>query len=248
MNNKSETLQKFTFAEHLTEFKKRLIFVLIFFIIAIFGSYHFKDFILELLTSPLKEITPLENGLIFTHISEPFFVYIKLTLWSATLLSIPFIMSQLYMFAKSGLYKNERIFVLTCLIFGIILFFFGMGFVYYFLMPNVFKFFLSFADSSTDLQLYAKISQYFDFCLQLMLAFGLAFQMPIVLLILNKIGVISCKSLENKRKYSIIIIALAAAVLTPPDVFTQIALIIPLISLYELTIILLKFFKNSNIK
>jgi len=247
MNQNSEKLKSFTPSEHFFEFKKRLIFILLFFIASLFFTYHFKENILEFLTLPLKEIDALNNDLIFTHITEPFFVYLKVVLWSSLFISVPFILYQLFKFASCGLFKNEKIFLSIVLFLGIILFYCGMAFVYFALMPNIFSFFLSFADNSSSMQFYAKISEYFSFSLHLMLAFGLAFQLPILLIALNKIGLISYKSLQNKRKYSIVIIAFASAVLTPPDVFTQMALIIPLVILYELTILLLKISGNDKI-
>ncbi|MCP4355114.1 MAG: twin-arginine translocase subunit TatC [Proteobacteria bacterium] len=240
---KKEELRTFSFAEHFAELKHRLIFTLAFFVLSLILSYHFKEQTLDFLIAPLKSIDALDNNLIFTHITEPFFVYLKVTFWAGLFMTIPFIMLQIYLFASSGLFKKEKNFVIFSLIFGVALFCSGVSFVYFALMPKIFEFFLSFANNSTDMQFYAKISQYFDFSLHLMLAFGLAFQLPIVLLILNKLNLISYKTLQSKRKYSIIFIAFASAVLTPPDVFTQLMLIMPLVILYELTILLLRHSK-----
>lgn len=230
---------------HFNELKIRIIKILIVFIFAFSISYFFKENIFNLLATPLTSILNNGQGFIFTHLAEAFFVYLKLAIWAALFITIPFSLIQLYLFIAPGLYKNEKKFILPLFGFSVILFYTGISFVYLYLMPTAWNFFLSFAQEGITLQ--AKISEYFSFSLQLMLAFGLAFQLPILLIILAKIGLVNQVMLSKGRKYAILAIAIGSAVLTPPDIISQIALIIPLYSLYEFTILLLKLNKKDKI-
>tara|TARA_Y100001960_G_C14781621_1_gene887269 strand:+ start:7981 stop:8709 length:729 start_codon:yes stop_codon:yes gene_type:complete len=233
-------------SDHFNEVKSRIIKILVVFAIAFSTCYFFKENIFNLLASPLTHILADGQGFIFTHLAEAFFVYLKLALWAALFITVPFALIQLYLFVAPGLYKNEKQFIIPLTVFSVILFYTGISFVYFYLMPTAWNFFLSFAQSGITLQ--AKISEYFSFTLQLMLAFGLAFQLPILLLILAKVGLITGTMLQKGRKFAILIIAVASALLTPPDIISQIALIIPLYTLYELTILLLKVNKKDKLK
>lgn len=236
-----------SFTSHFNELKSRIIKTLIVFAIAFCICYFFKQDLFIALASPLQHILENNQSFIYTHLAEAFFVYLKLAFWGALFIAIPFALIQTYLFIAPGLYKKEKLFIIPTFIFSIALFYIGIAFVYLFLMPKAWEFFLSFSQSSLDITLQAKISEYFNFSLQLMLAFGLAFQMPIVLIVLAKIGLVNYAMLQQSRKYAILIMAVISAILTPPDLISQVALIIPLALMYEITILLLKFNKSSNI-
>lgn len=236
------------FAEHFNELKTRLLKILVVFALSFSACYAFKQELFNLLALPLSNIFTDNQGFIFTHLAEAFFVYLKLAFWGALFISIPFALIQIYLFIAPGLYKKEKRFIIPTFCFSTILFYAGITFVYLYLMPTAWSFFLSFSQSSLDIALQAKISEYFSFSLQLMLAFGLAFQLPILLIILAKIGLVNVTMLAKGRKFAILGIAIFSAILTPPDIISQIALIIPLALMYEITILLLKLNKNSNIK
>lgn len=237
-----------SFSDHFNELKSRIIKILVVFAISFCACYAVKEHLFIALASPLENLLAEDQHFIFTHLAEAFFVYLKLAFWGALFISIPFALIQTYLFIAPGLYKNEKKFIIPTFAFSVLLFYVGIGFVYLYLMPMAWQFFLSFSQSSLDIELQAKISEYFNFSLQLMLAFGLAFQMPIVLIVLAKVGLVNVTMLQNARKYAIIIIAVVSALLTPPDLISQIALIIPLALMYEITIILLKFNKHSKLK
>lgn len=234
-------------SQHLIELKSRLLKVIAVFAISFTLAFTFKENIFTLLANPLQHLFNNGQGFIFTHLAEAFFVYLKLALWTALFITIPFALAQLYLFIAPGLYKNEKQFIIPIFVFSSILFFSGICFVYLYLMPTAWSFFLNFAQADINITLQAKISEYFNFSLQLMLAFGLAFQLPILLIVLAKIGIVNHLILSKGRKYAILAIAIFSALLTPPDLISQIALIIPLMLMYEITILLLKFNKRSKI-
>ncbi|PPR08822.1 MAG: Sec-independent protein translocase protein TatC [Proteobacteria bacterium] len=241
-------LPEMSFAQHFGELKSRIVKILAVFTVSFIVAYIFKEQLFNILAQPLLNIFEDNQHFIFTHLAEAFFVYLKLAFWAALFITIPFALIQVYLFIAPGLYKTEKRFVIPTFTFSVILFYAGISFVYIYLMPKAWEFFLSFSNSNIDIALQAKISEYFNFSLQLMLAFGLAFQLPIILLVLAKAGLITVKTLINGRKYAIILMAVVSALLTPPDLISQIALIIPLTVMYEITILLLKLNKNSKLE
>ncbi|HAG52740.1 MAG TPA: twin-arginine translocase subunit TatC [Alphaproteobacteria bacterium] len=236
-----------SFSQHFNELKSRIIKILAVFALSFCVCYFFKQDLFTILAEPLKVILKDNQHFIFTHLAEAFFVFLKLSFWGALFITIPFALIQIYLFIAPGLYKNEKKFIIPTFAFSVILFYAGITFVYLFLMPKAWEFFLSFSQSNLDIALQAKISEYFNFSLQLMLAFGLAFQMPILLLVLAKIGLVNSDMLSKGRKYAILAMAIISALLTPPDLISQVALIIPLALMYEITILLLKINKSSKI-
>ena len=244
----TNNLPEMSFAQHFGELKSRIVKILAVFAVSFIVAYIFKEHLFNILAQPLLNIFEDNQHFIFTHLAEAFFVYLKLAFWAALFITIPFALIQVYLFIAPGLYKTEKRFVIPTFTFSVILFYAGISFVYIYLMPKAWEFFLSFSNSNIDIALQAKISEYFNFSLQLMLAFGLAFQLPIILLVLAKADLITVKTLINGRKYAIILMAVVSALLTPPDLISQIALIIPLTVMYEITILLLKLNKNSKLE
>lgn len=236
--------EKASLVAHFRELKTRLIYSLVFFFLSFILAYYFVEQLYIFLLKPLSMQLDLSNRyLIYTNLAEVFFSYLKLAYYSALILTIPFFAIQIYLFMAPGLYRNEKKAITPFLIFSPVLFILGACFVYYFIFPIAWDFFLSFQNSNVagfEVKLEAKVSEYLSICLNLILAFGIAFQLPIVILLLAKMGIVDANGLARNRKYAVVSIFVLAAILTPPDAITQIALAIPMLMLYELSIILSK--------
>lgn len=242
-------MQKYSFKEHFLELKNRLLIISVLFFFLFALSYYFSDNIYDLLLNPLVENS--KNSLrkiIYTGLAEAFFSYLKLSLFSAFLLILPIICYQFYAFIKPGLHEFEQKILKTILFFSPLLFYGAAFFVFYFVMPRAWEFFLSYENSNLTLPLVmeARISEYLDLTIQLMMVFGLAFQLPIIMIILSILGLIDAGFLKRKRRIAIVLIFIIAAIFTPPDVISQIALAIPLIFLYEISIIFCKLVENKK--
>tara|TARA_A100001234_G_scaffold160366_1_gene141661 strand:- start:130 stop:900 length:771 start_codon:yes stop_codon:yes gene_type:complete len=250
-NNEKDT----NFISHLTELRKRLINSFIFLIIFFIGCYFFAEHIYGFLVDPFAKAVKddnLERRLIFTALQETFLTYLKVSFFTAFFVTCPFILMQIWKFIAPGLYKHEKIAILPYLVLTPVLFFLGGILVYYLVMPLAIKFFLSFESTgiSTNLpiQLEAKVNEYLSLVMKLIFAFGISFQLPVVLSLLARVGVVDSEFLKKRRKYVVVIIFAAAALLTPPDPITQIGLAIPLLILYELSIFSVKFIENKNLE
>ena len=247
-----------SFTSHFVELRSRLLHSLIFIFIVFVISYIFAEQIYNFLVDPYAKAVKendLARRLIFTALHETFITYIKVAFFTAIFLGSPVLLVQIYKFIAPGLYKNEKKALLPYLIFTPILFLFGALLVYYLVMPLAIKFFLSFetigSQSNLPIQLEAKVNEYLSLIMRLIFAFGLSFQLPILLNLLARIGVVNSEYLKTRRRYVIVIIFALAALLTPPDPITQVGLAIPLLLLYELSIFTVKFTekrKNENIK
>jgi len=240
------------FVSHLIELRQRLINSLLFLSILFVICYYFSDHIYGFLVEPYAQAVKnddIERRLIFTALQETFLTYLKVSFFAAFFITSPFILIQIWKFIAPGLYEDEKIAIVPYLIVTPILFLLGGMLVYYLIMPLAIKFFLSFESSglSTNLpiQLEAKVNEYLSLVMKLIFAFGLSFQLPVVLSLLARIGVIDSKFLKERRKYVVVIIFAAAALLTPPDPVTQIGLAIPLLILYELSILSVKVIEKK---
>ena len=240
------------FISHLTELRKRLINTLIFLICLFVICYLFSDYIYGFLVEPYAEAVKDDNinrRLIFTALQETFLTYLKVSFFTAFFFTSPFILIQIWKFIAPGLYEHEKSAIMPYLIVTPILFLLGGMLVYYLIMPLAIKFFLSFESvgniTNLPIQLEAKVNEYLSLIMKLIFAFGLSFQLPVVLSLLARIGLIDSVFLKERRKFVIVIIFACAAVLTPPDPITQIGLAIPLLILYELSIISVKLIENK---
>ena len=244
-----------SFTSHFVELRSRLLNSLIFIFIAFIISYIFAEQIYNFLVEPYANAVKddqITRRLIFTALHETFITYIKVAFFSAVFFGSPVLLIQIYKFIAPGLYKNEKKAILPYLISTPILFLFGGFLVYYLVMPLAIKFFLSFETlgSSTTLpiQLEAKVNEYLSLIMRLIFAFGISFQLPILLNLLARIGIVNSEYLKKRRKYVVVIIFAVAAILTPPDPITQVGLAIPLLILYELSIFTVKFIENKKEK
>ena len=252
MTNKKEGNQS-SFVSHLTELRSRLLKSFIFLIISFVICYFFSEEIYKFLVKPYSDAViekDLNRRLIFTALHEAFLTYLKVAFFASIFITSPIFLSQIWKFIAPGLYTNEKKALLPYLIATPVLFIFGGLLVYYFIMPLAIKFFLSFESlregSSLAIELEAKVNEYLSLIMRLIFAFGLSFQLPVVLSLLARIGVVDSKYLKDRRKYVVVIIFAAAALLTPPDPITQIGLALPLLLLYELSIITVKFIENKK--
>jgi len=240
------------FISHLSELRSRLIKSFLFLLFAFIVCYIFAADIYSFLVRPYSNAVienNLDRRLIFTALHEAFLTYLKVAFFASFFITSTILLSQLWKFVAPGLYKNEKQALLPYLIATPVLFIIGGMLVYYLIMPLAIKFFLSFetvADVNTiAIQLEAKVNEYLSLIMRLIFAFGLSFQLPVVLSLLARIGVIDSIYLKKRRKYVVVIIFAVAAVLTPPDPITQIGLALPLLFLYELSILTVKLIEKK---
>ena len=244
-----------SFTSHLIELRTRLLNTLIFiffiFIISYFFSEHIYNFLVEPYAAAVRD-DQSSRRLIFTALHETFITYIKVAFFASIFLGSPVLLIQIYKFIAPGLYKNEKKAILPYLISTPILFLLGGILVYYLVMPLAIKFFLSFetlgSNTTLPIQLEAKVNEYLSLIMRLIFAFGISFQLPILLNLLARIGIVNSDYLRKRRRYVIVIIFAIAAILTPPDPITQVGLAIPLLLLYELSIFTVRFTEKKSEK
>lgn len=227
-------MRRYKIEEHIKELKSRFIKLLCFFAVSSVASYYFSEAIYSFLMQPLPK------KFIYTGLAEAFFTQVKISVFIGFCVTIPYIAFHIYWFIAPGLYENEKKIAFIILSFSPALFILSAVFVFYFVMPAAWGFFLSFEnlEGVSPLVLEPRISEYLDLVINLVIAFGVAFQLPIILMILSLLGIVNYDFLTRKRRIAIIIIFIIAGVITPPDVLSQIALAMPMVLLYEISIIL----------
>ena len=225
---------------HIAELRSRLIkIVIIYFLFFLVAFVFWKD-IFAWMSAPLMDALKLEKSakIIFTGLAEPFFTAVKISLFSGFFFSLPFILYQAWAFIAPGLYENEKKMVLPFVFWGTVMFLMGAGFAYYIVFPVGFKVLVTFGGAQFTAM--PRISEYVSFFGKLMLGFGIAFEMPVVTYFLAKLGLVTDRTLKDFSRYAIVVIFILAAVLTPPDLFSQMAMAVPLLILYGVSIIIAK--------
>ena len=234
------TDEKLPLTAHLEELRKRLVRVLVVLGVGFGVCYTFKDWSFQVITRPLIEVLPKNSSLVYTGLPEAFFIHMKIAFFASLFLTSPYTLYQIWKFISPGLYAKEKKYVIPFVISSTLLFVGGVLFGYFIALPPAFKFFVSF---STDaLKPMVSFREYLGLTLKFLLAFGLSFEMPVFMFFLTKLGIVNAAMLSRQRRYAILVIFIAAAVLTPsPDVLSQILMAIPLMLLYEVSIVVSKF-------
>ena len=245
----NENVQSMNFFDHIKELRSKLLYSIIFFIFSFIVCFYFSKDIFVFLAKPLTDILGEGNGLIYTALQEAFLTNVKVAFFTAAFVSFPFFSYQIWTFIAPGLVAKEKSISLPTLIAIPFLFILGASCVYYLISPIAWKFFLSFQSSQSDvinITLQAKMNEYLSLMMTFIFAFGLAFQLPVVLGLLAKANLVTHESLRKFRKYAIVIAFLSAAILTPPDPFSQISLALPIIILYEISIFITKMIQRNK--
>jgi sec-independent protein translocase protein TatC len=238
--------------DHLIELRNRLMYACGAILIGFLGCYFFADEIYNFLVAPLADIYQGQTGrrMIYTGLTEAFFTYLKVAFWAGAFLTFPFVAAQLWLFIAPGLYRKEKQAFLPFLIATPILFFMGGAMVYYVIFPLAWRFFVSFetpgGPGTLPIELEARVSEYLSLVMKLIFAFGLAFQLPVALTLMGRVGLITAEQLSRNRKFAIVGIFVVAAIITPPDVISQIGLGVPIILLYEISIIAVRMMEKRR--
>ena len=244
--------KKMPLLEHLVELRQRLLWSAVAFFAAFIVCYAFHKQIFSILIAPMSTLpNPEGRRMIFTAPTEAFFTYVKLSAWGAVCVAFPIIATQIWKFIAPGLYQNEKNAFLPFMIATPFMFALGASFLYFVILPYGLQFFASFEiarDSSgaVPIQFEAKMNEYLSFVMALILAFGISFELPVLLVLLCKVGIISAKQLAEKRRYAVVGLVTFAAIVTPPDVFSQLSLAIPMYGLYELSIFIARLIERPE--
>lgn len=225
------------FISHLTELRDRVIRSLLVILILFGACFYVAPELMKFLAQPLQHALPPGSHAVFIAGEGAFFTLTKMSLLAAVLLSLPWVLYQAWAFVSPGLYAHERRFVGPLIILSVVFLLVGIGFAYSFVLPVAYKFFFSFAEK-TGADVMQDLQRYWDFTLSIFFGFGLAFQVPVVEMLMIKLGMVSVDDLRQARRYVLVGAFIVAAVLTPPDVLSQFMLAIPLMLLYELGIFL----------
>lgn len=226
---------------HLVELRKRLFISVLCVIVLFFVCLAFSEYILNILTTPLKEALPeFSKKITFVELTEPLFTTMKVSFFAAFIFSLPVIFWQFWKFIAPGLYENEKKLVLPFVSFATVMFLLGVSFCYFIVVPMAFSFLISFGAKTQELAPLISIGLYVGFFMKLMIAFGLAFEMPVLTYFLAKLGLVNDEFLKKHFRIAVLFIFIFAALMTPPDVISQFLMAIPLCLLYGLSIYIAK--------
>ncbi len=228
-------LEPMTFTEHLEELRKRLFRAVIAAFIGFLACYGFKEYLFDMLMKPLLDVLPPDSTMIYTSLPEAFFTYLKVSFVAGVFLASPYIFYQIWRFIGPGLYDTEKKLIIPIAIFSGFFFIAGGLFAYFIVFPLGFNFFMGY--ETEVIRPLPTLREYFSFSIKLLFAFGIAFELPLFIFFLARLGIVTSKGLRKHRKYAILMAFIASALLTPPDIISQALMSGPLVILYELGIL-----------
>ncbi|HKK99236.1 MAG TPA: twin-arginine translocase subunit TatC [Desulfotignum sp.] len=241
-----KTESKSPFTEHLGELRDRLVRSFIAVGIGFAGAYFFKEKLFQILTAPL--VTAMEASgnaqMIFTGLPEAFFTYLKVSLLTGIVVATPVLFYEFWMFVSPGLYRNEKKYLLPVVVLSVFFFVLGSSFGYFIVFPYGFQFFLGFANET--IQAMPSMKEYLSFASKMLLAFGLVFELPLVITFMARMGLVTIPFLKKNRKYALLLFFVGSALITPPDVITQVMMALPLMVLYEISILGARIFGRKK--
>ena len=244
MVQQSSVDDKQPFLSHLKELRDRIIVCIIAIGIAFILTYYFKERIFAFLMEPFIRVMPEKSSFIFTGVTEAFITYFKISVVAALFIVAPVILYEFWMFVSPGLYEKERRYVYPFIFLGSLCFICGALFCYYVVMPFIYRFFVGYA--SEFIIPMPDLKSYMSLTLKMLIMFGLLFQLPLVAFYLAKAGIIHYRMLSSKRRYAILAIVIVSAIITPPDVSSQLLIAIPLWGLYELSVVIVRVFGKKG--
>ena len=246
---------KMPLLDHLVELRQRLLYSVIALFVTFLVCFFFAQDLYDFLVRPLARIL-LESGvqkdprLIYTDLTEVFFTHVKVAFFFGAFFSCPIFLTQFWLFVAPGLYKNEKRALAPFLVATPVLFFVGAALVYFLIMPLAWQFFISFSQAGGEgtlpIELEAKVNEYLSLVMTLIFAFGLCFQLPVIMTLLARVGLATSEGMAAKRKYAIVGVFVVAAIFTPPDPISQISLAIPIVILYEVSIYMAKLVERKR--
>lgn len=245
---------KMPLLDHLVELRQRLLYSVAGFLVCFLCAFYFAADIFNFLVQPLTDLWKGDSSrrLIYTALHEKFFTDVKVAFFAGAFLAFPIIANQVWMFIAPGLYKHERHAFLPFLVATPVLFFIGGAFVYYLVLPVAWSFFAGFEQQGTEgamaIALEPKVNEYLSLVMRLIFAFGISFELPVVMTLLARAGLATSDGMRQKRRYAIVVAFVAAAILTPPDPLSQIGLALPIIFLYEISICCARLVERSRAK
>lgn len=237
--------EKQPFLSHLKELRDRILVCIIALGIAFIFTYYFKEKIFAFLMQPFIRVMPEKSSFIFTGITEAFITYFKISIVAALFVCFPVMLYEFWMFVSPGLYAKEKRYVYPFIFLGSLCFICGALFCYFIVMPSVYKFFVSYA--AEYIIPMPDLKSYMSLTLKMLIIFGLIFELPLVAFYLSKAGIINFRMLSTKRRYAILGIVILSAIITPPDMASQLLIAIPLWGLYEISILITRFFGKKEI-
>jgi sec-independent protein translocase protein TatC len=248
--------KKMPLLDHLIELRQRLLYSVVTLLVVFIVCFYFAQPIFQYLAQPLADVM-LEHGiaehqrrLIFTALTEVFFTYVKVAFFAAAFICFPIFLVQFWLFVAPGLYKHEKAALAPFLAATPFLFFIGGALVYYVIFPFAAEFFIAFevpeTETSLPIQLEPKVNEYLSLMMQLIFAFGLCFQLPVIMTLLARVGLATSKGMAAKRKYAIVAVFIVAAVFTPPDPISQLSLAVPIVILYEISILMARMVEKKR--
>ena len=252
--------KKMPLLDHLIELRQRLLYSVAGLLVAFLICFYFAQPLFDFLAEPLAAILIERGGeggnrdprFIFTGLPDVFFTHIKVAFFFAAFITCPIFLTQLWKFVAPGLYRHEKHAFGPFLIATPVLFFTGGALVYYLIFPLAWEFFLAFEQAGTDsalpIQLEAKVNEYLSLVMKLIFAFGLCFQLPVIMTLLAKVGIATSEGMASKRKYAIVAVFVVAAIFTPPDPLSQVSLAVPIVLLYEVSIYMAKLVERKRRK